>query len=170
MRPAGASRGLGPARLDGQAPLATVAEKAMNWGKTASGLQTRSLRRINAARRAPLHAAGMPGWCLPDQAQPGRRYFRGAKQRAAGMVRRTIPWSASEARRPERPKASGIEAGNGCAAQRGAGRRPRARRRNAGMLSSKRGSPKTHPCAMTAATFDLFKCALSARQRSSMRG
>ncbi len=104
-------RGLGPARLDGQAPLATVAEKAMNLGKAASGLRARALRRINAARRAPLHAQGMPDWIgLADQTLPGRRFCRGAKHRAAGMVCKTIPWRASAARRPARPQASGIKA------------------------------------------------------------
>ena len=91
-------RGLGPARLDGQAPLATVADKAMNLGKTASGLQSRALRRINAARRAPSRAAGhaWPDPGLADQASPGRRYCRGAKHRAAGMAGRAIPWRQAQ--------------------------------------------------------------------------
>ena len=104
-------RGLGPASLDGPAPLATVADKAMNLGKTASGLWARALRRINAARRAPVRAADTPDWIgLADQAQPGRRYRRGAKRSAAGMACKAIPWSASAARRPVGPKASGIKA------------------------------------------------------------
>ena len=95
----------------------------MNLGKTASGLQPRALRRINAARRAPFACADTPGWLgLADQAQPGRRYRRGAKQRAAGMARRAIPRrQAQRAGRHRRPKASGIKAEwPRCAMRRGA--------------------------------------------------
>ena len=59
VRPA-AQRGHGPARLDGQAPLATVAGSVMKErGRRMTGLRPDE-RRIHAARRALLRAAGTP--------------------------------------------------------------------------------------------------------------
>lgn len=57
VRPA-AQRGHGPARLDGQAPLATVAGSVMKErGRRMTGLRPDE-RRTNAARQAPLRATG----------------------------------------------------------------------------------------------------------------
>ncbi|MDP1638772.1 MAG: hypothetical protein Q8K74_07490 [Candidatus Nitrotoga sp.] len=59
MRPA-AQRGHGPARLDGQVPLATVAGSAMKEReRQMTGLRPET-RRTYAARRALSRAAGTP--------------------------------------------------------------------------------------------------------------
>ena len=86
VRPA-AQRGLGPARLDGQAPRATVAGKSDELGerRTAADGPGRCAE-TNAARRAPLRAAGMPSWIAAGRsgtACPADCW--GAKRSAAGM-------------------------------------------------------------------------------------
>ena len=86
VRPA-AQRGLGPARLDGQAPRATVAGKSDELGerRTAADGPGRCAD-TNAARRAPLRASGTPSWMAVGRSGATCSvHARGAKQGAAGM-------------------------------------------------------------------------------------
>ncbi len=101
VRPA-AQRGHGPARLDGQAPLATVAGLAMKRGKTDDRLTAPDERRTNAACERYMRAAGTPnGWEVKrvaryrrfgqaDLAQPVRQLC-GAPSTARRGGRKPIP-------------------------------------------------------------------------------
>ena len=86
VRPA-AQRGLGPARLDGQAPRATVAGKSDELGerRTAANGPGGALKPTPRGERPCVPAARLAGWLLVDQVQPVRLRSRGAKQGAAGM-------------------------------------------------------------------------------------
>jgi len=86
VRPA-AQRGLGPARLDGQAPRATVAGKSDELGerRTAADGPGDALNPTPRGERPCVPGARLAGWLLADQVQPVRRHSRGAKQGAAGM-------------------------------------------------------------------------------------
>ena len=92
VRPA-AQRGLGPARLDGQAPRATVAGKSDELGerRTAANGPGGALKPTPRGERPCVPKACLAGWLLADQAQPVRRYRRGAKRSAAGMGRKADP-------------------------------------------------------------------------------
>ena len=114
VRPA-AQRGLGPARLDGQAPRATVAGKSDELGerRTAANGPGGALKPTPRGERPCVPAARLAGWLLVDQVQPVR-CMRGAPSKARrGWAVQPIPWRASAARRPgakRRPEASGIKA------------------------------------------------------------
>jgi len=86
VRPA-AQRGLGPARLDGQAPRATVAGESDELGekRTAADGPGDALKPTPRGERPCVPAARLAGWLLADQVQPVRLHSRGAKQGAAGM-------------------------------------------------------------------------------------
>lgn len=86
VRPA-AQRGLGPARLDGQAPRATVAGKSDELGERRAAADGPGRRaETNAARRAPLRASGTPSWLAVGRSGATcSAAFEGAKQGAAGM-------------------------------------------------------------------------------------
>ena len=87
VRPAGASRGHGPARLDGQAPRATVAGESDELGekRTAADGPGDALKPAPRGERPCVPAARLAGWLLADQVQPVRLHSRGDKQGAAGM-------------------------------------------------------------------------------------
>lgn len=114
VRPA-AQRGLRPARLDGQAPRATVAGKSDELGerRTAANGPGGALKPTPRGERPCVPAARLAGWLLVDQVQPVR-CMRGAPSKARrGWAVQPIPWRASAARRPgakRRPEASGIKA------------------------------------------------------------
>ena len=86
VRPA-AQRGLGPARLDGQAPRATVAGESDELGekRTAADGPGDALKPTPRGERPCVPAARLAGWLLADQVQPVRLHSRGDKQGAAGM-------------------------------------------------------------------------------------
>ena len=86
VRPA-AQRGLGPARLDGQAPRATVAGKSDELGerRTAANGPGGALKPTPRGERPCVPAARLASWLLADQVQPVRLHSRDAKQGAAGM-------------------------------------------------------------------------------------
>ena len=86
VRPA-AQRGLGPARLDGQAPRAKVAGESDGLGerRTAADGPGNALKPTPRGKRPCVPKARLAGWLLADQVQPVRRHCRGAKQSAAGM-------------------------------------------------------------------------------------
>ena len=86
VRPA-AQRGLGPARLDGQAPQATVAGKSDELGerRTAADGPGDALKPTPRGERPCVPQARLAGGMLADQVQPVRLHCRGAKQSAAGM-------------------------------------------------------------------------------------
>ena len=108
-------RGHGPARLDGQAPRATVAGKSDELGerRTAANGPGGALKPTPRGERPCVPAARLAGWLLVDQVQPVR-CMRGAPSKARrGWAVQPIPWRASAARRPgakRRPEASGIKA------------------------------------------------------------
>jgi hypothetical protein len=116
VRPA-AQRGLGPARLDGQAPRATVAGKSDELGerRTAADGPGRCAE-TNAARRAPLRASGTPSWLAVGRsgatcsaAFEGRQARRGGD----GLPSRSPGGQASRAGQEpakRRPETSGIKA------------------------------------------------------------
>lgn len=100
VRPA-AQRGLGPARLDGQAPRATVAGESDELGGRRSAAQGQGDALKTTPRgerpRVPVHARS-------DGFQPIRRSLVGSTSGAPNAVRRgwadqPIPWRASAARR-----------------------------------------------------------------------
>ena len=86
VRPA-VQRGLGPARLDGQAPQAKVAGESDELGerRTAVDGPGYALKPTPRGERLRVPAARLAGCQLADQVQPVRRHCRGDKQRAAGM-------------------------------------------------------------------------------------
>ncbi len=86
VRPA-AQRGLGPARLDGQALRATVAGKSDGlWERrTAADGPGDALKPTPRGERHCVPAARLDRCRSADQVQPVRRHSRGAKQSAAGM-------------------------------------------------------------------------------------
>ncbi|WP_434782589.1 hypothetical protein [Ferrovum myxofaciens] len=86
VRPA-AQRGLGPARLDSQAPRATVAGKSDELGerRTAADGPGDALQPTPRGERPCVPAARLAGGLLADQVQPVRLHSRGAKRSAAGM-------------------------------------------------------------------------------------
>lgn len=137
VRPA-AQRGLGPARLDGQAPRATVAGKSDELGerRTAANGPGGALKPTPRGERPCVPAARLAGWLLVDQVQPVR-CMRGAPSKARrGWAVQPIPGGqaprAGQERRDGRRHQGSKPHGRDSA--RGAGQRPRARRRHAGML------------------------------------
>lgn len=92
VRPA-AQRGLGPARLDGQAPRATVAGKSDELGerRTAANGPGGALKPTPRGERPCVPAARLAGWLLVDQVQPVR-CMRGAPSKARrGWAVQPIP-------------------------------------------------------------------------------
>ena len=107
-------RGLGPARLDGQALRATVAGESDELGerRSAANGPGDALKPTPRGERRRVPTARLAGWRLAAQAKPVRRHCRGAKRSAAGMgciadplevnaVRRRQPSGARERWKPE---------------------------------------------------------------------
>ena len=106
VRPA-AQRGLGPARLDGQARRVTVAGESDELGerRTAADGPGAALNPTPHGKRPCVPKARLDGW-LTDQVQPVRRHCRGAKQSAAGMG---CPADPLESKRSAQASADGRE-------------------------------------------------------------